>query len=221
MCPRSRRCTLSADMGCAGAGLTHLPRAELIFRRQNFRCWTMRDQFASQHESAWEICGNRLVVMEDSENRATFPVPTFDDIKQIRHCLGINRREWLIQQHELGILQKETSKERTLHLPARKRTHGSFLESRQPNGRDSFIDALALGPSQPAKRPQFSPEPHGHDIDHRYRKSAVDFGLLRQVGDVFTIKPTDVYAAFKRLLIGTWRRDELADQEAHGDESAA
>jgi hypothetical protein len=121
--------------------------------------------------------------VQHADHRALLVAPALDQRHQVGHGLGIDRGEWLIQQYEVGILQKQPGKQHTLELPDRQGIDRPALEAREPDRLDGVMGVVDVGRPGGAEAAETRPAPEQHGVEHRDREGAIDLGLLRQVGD--------------------------------------
>ncbi|MCY1249092.1 hypothetical protein D9M72_625940 [compost metagenome] len=63
---------------------------------------------------------DQIKIMRNDHDRALFMVPVLDQPDKISNRLLIHRIEWLIEQDQIGILDKHTRKQCALELSTRK-----------------------------------------------------------------------------------------------------
>jgi hypothetical protein len=71
-----------------------------------------------------------------------------------------------------------------LHLPARQRADGAILEAGEADGGDSFVHPVTPALVDAAEQAGVVPQAHRHHVEDVDRKTAVDLGRLRQIGDI-------------------------------------
>src|SRR5690606_3293034 len=110
------------------------------------------------HQRVGEMLLDQSGVVQHRDDGSFLLAPLVDDLDEILHGVLVDRRERLVEQDELRILQQEAREECALHLAAGKRADGAILEARR--SRASARATLALSAlSTPPNRPLFFHSP--------------------------------------------------------------
>ena len=113
--------------------------------------------------------------------------------------LGIDGAERLVEQDEGGVLQQQARKQHPLELAARQGAHRPVGEIEQPERSKRPGDGAPACSIEPAPGADLAPQSHGHAVEHRDGKAAVDLDLLRQISDVALVEAVELEAATERL----------------------
>ena len=164
-------------------GLGHGAGAQQVVGRQHARRRTGIDQFARQQERVGEVAPYLVEIMQHHHHRALLGAPALDQHHQVGDGLGIDGGKRLVQQDEVGVLQKHAGEQHALELADRERVDRPALEARKPDRLDGVLCVVEVDRLGGAEAAEARPAAEQHRVEHGDREGAVDLGLLRQVGD--------------------------------------
>ena len=129
--------------------------------------------------------------MDDDEDGTAFAVPALDQQYEVRDRPAVDGVERLVEQDEIGVLHQHAGKQRPLQLAARQRVQRAVLESRKADRLQRTAHRPTVVRRVPAEQPAPRPQAERNQVDDAGGEGAVEFGLLRQVGDADVSGPVD------------------------------
>ena len=99
----------------------------------------------------------------------------------------------------MRILQQKPREQHALHLAPGERRNRAVLESREADGGDRLLDRASRAAVDAAEGAGTAPQPHRHHVVDVDGERAIDFGGLREVGDVLRVGITALDAACQRF----------------------
>ena len=172
-----------APWGVLAPRLVEAPGAKQVLRLERVPCVSPGYGPPGQKEGFGKMLAHQIQVVDDDHDGSAFAVPAFDKTDQVADRFGVHRVEWFIQKDQIGVLDKDARKERSLQLPAGKRFDRTVLETAHPDRHERGGDAFAIGGCMTPEQAAFRPETERDEVDDPSGEGAVDFRLLRQVGD--------------------------------------
>ena len=164
-------------------GLVEAARPQQILRPQRLDRLAPGDRPAGEQQRLRKMLAHQIEVVDDDHDRAAFAMPALDQRDQVATRLGVDRIERLVEQDQLGVLHQHARKQRALQLAARQRVDRPLLEAVEADRRQRLRYRRAVLVGEASEQPALRPQAERNQIDDARRKGAVDFGLLRQIGD--------------------------------------
>ena len=130
------------------------------------------------------MLAHELEVVDDDHNRPVLAVPALDQRHEVGEGPRIDRIERFVEQDDLGVLDQHPREQRPLQLAARQRIDRARLETFQPYRHQRLLHRLPVLGGVAAEQPAPRPQPHRDEVDDASGKAAVEFRLLRQIGDL-------------------------------------
>ena len=90
----------------ADASFAHFTGFELVLAGQDVTGGAMGDHSPRQHERVREMLFDQVLVMQCRDNGTPFLMPGVDDTHEIGDGFFVNRRERLVEENQVGILQQ-------------------------------------------------------------------------------------------------------------------
>src|SRR5829696_5160240 len=173
------RSLVGADVGVRIEGLDHAARLEEVGRVQNVAGLPPGDWGAGDEQRLRKNPLHHLKVVQHGDDRALLVVPAADEIEEVGRSLGVDGREWLVEEDHGGILQQQAREQRALHLAAGQRRQRAALEPSEADRGQRLVDPGSAVAADAAERAGAGPQAHGDEIVDGQRECAVDLRRLR------------------------------------------
>src|SRR5260221_4760961 len=185
------------------------------------------DRRARQQKRRGEVSAYLVEIMQHRHDGSSFSLPASQEMQQILGRALVEASEGLIEQNDVGVLQKQPCKQSPLELADGKFGDLPIYDAREADGRECLINTRGEAFRRLADRTEISPIAECHQFGDRDRKPAVEFVLLRQIrqamarnsgaSDLAGGRPNDPGKRFQeRALPGSIGADD--GREARGRE---
>jgi hypothetical protein len=141
------------------------------------------DRPAHEHQ-ALDVALDRAELVRDVENRhAEVGMEPCEELAERLLALRIDPGSRLVEREQPGTARERLRYQRPLLLAARETSQLGVRPVGEPHELDRLVDALAVGPTQPADDPAGRERPRGDDLPHRHGRIEHERSALRQVSE--------------------------------------
>lgn len=125
---------------CIVPGFMEMTSARKIFGCQHFICIAPGNCSTRQQQCFRKILPDQIKIMGDNHDCTLLMMPALDQSNQVGNSFLINCIEWLIQQDQLGILDKHPREQCALELPARQTISGRLSKPSNPTAMSASVN---------------------------------------------------------------------------------